>query len=313
VAAGQERRKRARLDREARERAAESTERRRKLRGYALAGVLVVASIAALVAVAVGTLGEGEPSGAAGAGGHIHGLGVNPKDGALFVATHNGLFRAGPEGGAPTAVGKSGKDIMGFSVVGPDRFLGSGHPGPGEDLPASLGLILSTDAGRSFRPVSLLGEADFHILRSAGSRVYGYDSANGRFLTSADGGRTWSERQPPAPLVDLAVDPRNADGLVASSESGLSRSGDGGRTWRPLGKQIALIAWSDPGHLFLLDGEGRVAVSADGGKSFRETGRVAGEPAALIATRGELYVALADGTVQRSSDGGASWRLRARV
>src|SRR5687768_7073255 len=26
---------------------------------------------------------------------HVHGLGVNPKDGALFVATHTGLFRAG--------------------------------------------------------------------------------------------------------------------------------------------------------------------------------------------------------------------------
>lgn len=25
---------------------------------------------------------------------HVHGLGINPKDGALFVATHTGLFRA---------------------------------------------------------------------------------------------------------------------------------------------------------------------------------------------------------------------------
>ena len=24
---------------------------------------------------------------------HVHGLGVNPKDGALFAATHTGLFR----------------------------------------------------------------------------------------------------------------------------------------------------------------------------------------------------------------------------
>jgi hypothetical protein len=28
---------------------------------------------------------------------HVHGLGINPKDGALLVATHTGLFRA-PEG-----------------------------------------------------------------------------------------------------------------------------------------------------------------------------------------------------------------------
>lgn len=26
---------------------------------------------------------------------HVHGLGINPRDGALFVATHTGLLRAG--------------------------------------------------------------------------------------------------------------------------------------------------------------------------------------------------------------------------
>ena len=26
---------------------------------------------------------------------HVHGLGVNPADGALFIATHTGLYRSG--------------------------------------------------------------------------------------------------------------------------------------------------------------------------------------------------------------------------
>ena len=35
----------------------------------------------------------GEHAGGA-AFGHVHGLGINPRDGALFIATHGGLFRA---------------------------------------------------------------------------------------------------------------------------------------------------------------------------------------------------------------------------
>jgi hypothetical protein len=68
------------------------------------------------------------------------------------------------------------QDTMGFTVTGPDRFLGSGHPDGREGLSPFLGLIRSTDAGRTRQPVSLLGERDFHVLEAAGSRVYGYGS-----------------------------------------------------------------------------------------------------------------------------------------
>ncbi|MGH2838494.1 MAG: F510_1955 family glycosylhydrolase, partial [Thermoleophilaceae bacterium] len=59
---------------------------------------------------------------------HVHGLGVNPADGALFIATHTGLYRA-PDGElAAERVGDRYQDTMGFTVTGPDSFLGSGHP-----------------------------------------------------------------------------------------------------------------------------------------------------------------------------------------
>jgi hypothetical protein len=107
---------------------------------------------------------------------HVHGLGVNPADGALFVATHTGLFRAGPGERRARRVAGRYQDTMGFTVTGPDRFLGSGHPDGREDLPPFLGLIRSTDAGRTWEPVSLLGERDFHVLEAAGERIYGYGS-----------------------------------------------------------------------------------------------------------------------------------------
>src|SRR5687767_11632025 len=50
---------------------------------------------------------------------HVHGLGRNPTDGALFIATHTGLFRLA-DGGSPQRVAGNDQDTMGFSVVGPD-------------------------------------------------------------------------------------------------------------------------------------------------------------------------------------------------
>ncbi|MGI8439453.1 MAG: F510_1955 family glycosylhydrolase, partial [Thermoleophilaceae bacterium] len=135
-------------------------------------------------------------------------------DGSLFIATHTGLFRLAKDQARAQRVGQSSQDTMGFTVVGPDRFLGSGHPGDLEGGPSLLGLIGSRDGGRGWRPVSLSGEADFHLLRAAGPRVYGADSSSGRLLVSADEGRTWSERRPPGDLVDLAVDPREGRRLV---------------------------------------------------------------------------------------------------
>ncbi|MGH2500748.1 MAG: WD40/YVTN/BNR-like repeat-containing protein, partial [Candidatus Limnocylindria bacterium] len=132
---------------------------------------------------------------------HVHGLGVNPADGALFIATHTGMYRVEAGERKAERVAERYQDTMGFTIVGPNRFLGSGHPDLNEareqNLPSLLGLIESTDSGESWKPISLLGEADFHVLRFADERVYGYDASNDRLLVSADRGRTWSELERP--------------------------------------------------------------------------------------------------------------------
>lgn len=244
--------------------------------------------------------------------GHVHGLGIDPADDSLFIATHSGLFRA-PEGEQVAArVGDSLQDTMGFTVVGENTFLGSGHPGPGEPGPPLLGLIRSTDAGESWEPVSLSGEADFHALEAAHGRVYGFDGANGRLMVSDDGGESWEERQPPGPLLDVAVHPSDPERLVATSERGVFLSEDDGETWRPTGGEIGFLAWPAEDRLYLIGASGTVQVSSDVGESWDEFGSIGGQPAALIApTEDELYAALPDGTIKQSSDGGSSWTVRA--
>ncbi|MBM2822566.1 MAG: hypothetical protein HW413_1312 [Thermoleophilia bacterium] len=246
---------------------------------------------------------------------HVHGLGIDPADKALFIATHTGLFRVGERDSSAVRVGDSYQDTMGFTVVGENRFLGSGHPDLRTDLPPLLGLLESTNAGRSWEPISLLGEADFHVLRSVGERVYGYDASNDRLLVSADAGRTWAEAERPAPLVDLAPDPRDPRHLVAAGASNLSQglyeSRDDGRSWEHIGDSVGLLAWPVRDQLFLVDGDGSVSVSTNAGRSFERRGSIGGQPAAFLGQDAdELFVALHDGTIKRSTDGGAKWTVR---
>jgi hypothetical protein len=244
---------------------------------------------------------------------HIHGLGVGPQSGELYVATHSGLFVARDGQQQLRRIGDSEQDIMGFSVVGPDHFFGSGHPEPDDtSSPPNLGLIESRDGGMTWRNISLLGEADFHVLHSSGQRIYGYDGIQARLMVSTDGGHRWTQRTPPAALVDLAIDPGDGDRIVASTERGLFSSTNAGQAWRPLRDDTAgLLAWPAPERLYLVDGQGQVHQSADAGQQWQSAGSIGGQPAALIAHESELYAALADSTVKRSTDGGASWKLRA--
>jgi photosystem II stability/assembly factor-like uncharacterized protein len=283
---------------------------------------LALSISACLFAVACGDDEEngsaGEPAPAVSDAGpiHVHGLGINPADGALFVATHTGLFRAPPGKLRARRVADRFQDTMGFTVTGPDRFLGSGHPDGREGLPPFLGLIRSTDAGRTWQPVSLLGERDFHVLEAAGSRVYGYgsdfESRQASLLVSEDGGRSWEERTPPEPLLSLAIDPGDPHRVVASGEEGIHASTDAGQGWRPLGNTPGMLVWPEPDKLFLVRFDGSVARSSDAGRSWSSVGAVDGQPAAFESANGELYVALHDGTVLRSGDEGRSWQVRSR-
>lgn len=126
----------------------------------------------------------------------------------LYAATHYGLFRL-LEQSDPVHVADRYQDTMGFAVIGPNMFLGSGHPDfvADSDLPTRLGLIRSDDAGQSWEIVSLGGVVDFHALHSGHGRVYGWDSGTGRFMVSADGGLTWEIRG----TLDLFVLRRQSD------------------------------------------------------------------------------------------------------
>lgn len=274
---------------------------RRRLAAVALSGALPL-----LAACGGGESSTEPPSSFAAEAGHIHGLGVDPGDGTLMIATHGGLFRVGAEG-TPRRVGPV-QDVMGFTVAGEERLFASGHPAPGGAGPDHLGLIESRDGGRSWRQVSLAGRADFHALDFAAGRIYGYNGLTGLLMRSADGGESWQPEEVPAPVIDLAIDPNDPDRLLAATQAGLfERSGGDG--WRRLGERIGLLAWAEDGALYLVEADGSVSASEDAGSSWTRRGGVGQTPAAFAAGPRDLYLAVEDGTVMSSTDGGETWRV----
>lgn len=245
---------------------------------------------------------------------HVHAVGVDPADAAVMIATHAGLFRLGNGESTPVRVGELQQDTMGFTVVGPGRYLGSGHPDLRTDLPASLGLIASDDGGHTWESVSLLGEADFHILRARGARVVGVDSHTGDIFTSDNRGRTWTRRTPPAELVDLVIDPGRTDAFVASTQTGLLTSRDAGATWTARGGGPGYLAWPARDVLYRVGTDGTVRLSADGGRTWTVRTALGTAPAALAAIdRTRVLVATHDRQLLESLDGARTWTTRAAL
>lgn len=244
---------------------------------------------------------------------HVHGLGVNPANGRLYAASHTGLFRVDRDGSA-TRIGDRYQDTMGFTVVGPDRFLASGHPDlrdrslqePGK--PPLLGLIESTDGGRTWQARSLLGDADLHTIAVVGDLIVGYDSTGERVVASNDG-RTWETRSEVA-LVDLAVDPADAARMVAVGTDGAVRASlDGGRSWTtdaaaPVGLRV--LRWGGAG-LWGGTDEGAVHRFDPATATWTSPRRFEGAVEALLVDGDAVYAAVDGFGIYRSRDAGRAW------
>lgn len=246
--------------------------------------------------------------------GHVHGLGIDPLDGGLYVAAHGGLFRAGPTGLEKVGTSAAAnRDLMGFLVAGPGVFLASGHPSPLEATPNPLGLVRSTDGGLSWQTVALSGEVDFHALDQGPGGIYGVD-AEGSLRFSGDGGARW-EAWPAPPALDVAADPRRPDHLVLAVVGGVAAF-DGPAASAPgapapvvePSPQMAYLSWAPDGELFGLTPDARLLTSPDGGATWLPRATVPGGRAQSLTAvgQGRVLAATARG-VHESRDSGTTF------
>lgn len=243
---------------------------------------------------------------------HVHGITVDPVTSKVLLATHDGLYDATKQ---PSVKISDTIDLMGFAATAdPAVFYASGHPGKGSDLPNPVGLLRSQDSGKTWKPVSRQGQSDFHALTSTKAGLVAYD---GTMLTSADG-VGWTPSPSSFTPAVLAGSPASTV-VLATTEQGLQRSTDGGKTWQPNPgapiMQYAAFATAKDKATTEAVGvapDGTVYASADAGLSWVQTGQISGQVQAITAIEGEtgkpqIWAATSIG-VQVSTDGGTAFR-----
>ncbi len=273
---------------------------------------LTVGAIAALVAASANaqTIGVSElPSQT-----HIHGLAVDRQDtNHLLIATHHGLFRAGPDGKAERI--SVVQDFMGFNAhpSDPDTLFASGHPAEG----GNLGFITSTDRGRTWEQISpgVGGPVDFHQMTVSPANPETIYGAYGALQVSHDGGTTWTVvGELPERLIDLAASAKEADTLYAGTEGGLFVSRDGGLRWEAVveGAPVSMVEVAPDGRLYaFVLSRGLLTSTEDpldlqtvsGDWSNRFLLHLAVDP----SNPARLFGATQEGVILASSDGGKTW------
>jgi hypothetical protein len=262
---------------------------------------------------------------------HLHGLAFSAGGTGLMAAGHGGLWvyrdrqwsrREGPL-----------HDFMGFSATG-NAMYSSGHPAPGAPLRDPLGLIKSTDGGKSWRSVGSLGDAEFHVMAAghATNALYVLNvTSNARMRReglyfSRDDGRSWKRCAAagvPAPIIRLAAHPTASSTLAAATPEGLYLSHDFGATFRLLGPHAPIFAVSmdfDGRHVYFAraspDRLKRAALDGTEMIVLALPERVETDFVAYVAQSPTRPEDLAIGTRRRniflSDDGGATWRQIAR-
>ncbi len=194
-------------------------------------------------------------------------------------------------------------------------------------LVTGSGLYRSDDRAESWQQINILGASlgaspSYAPFALAGDRLM---IGSGTTQLSEDGGQTWRRLNVPSstPVVQLAFDSGNPDRLYATTQSGLLRSDDRGRTWTAPGAAglppliFSPALWSHPTHageLYLSAGSDGFYRSRDGGATFEHlTSGPSGHELSVEdlridpASPEDLYV-LASATDSSGLVGGNLWR-----
>lgn len=283
------------------------TTRRYAVLSAAAAALLALAGCTPATTPPAGTSGTTGAAGSVMPSSHVHGLAVSGESGQVLLATHDGLFDVTT---APARKIGETNDLMGFTPGPSDGvFYASGHPGPGSDLPNPMGLIKSSDGGKTWERLSRQGESDFHAMTATKSGIVAFD---GTLRTSPDG-KAWNTVAAGFAPAVLAGH-RDSNTVLATTPDGIQRSTDAGTTWQPLanGPVIQFAAFAHPAEAVGVAPDGTVHYSPDGGETWTQKGRIDAEVMAIAAIKGEdgrpwIWAATPDGVIV-STDGGMIFR-----
>lgn len=234
---------------------------------------------------------------------HIHNVKIYGKK--IFLGTHEGLYQyKNPE--TVLRVSPEVFDVMGLSIDG-RRIYASGHPSPGSKLPEPVGLLLSTNSGKSWKKVSLQGKVDFHLLESYGTELYGGDSQSGDLMYSKDSGKNWVSLGRNT-FSEIAISPDTKAKALALREGKLFQTTNNFKssTEVKLNVRLSQLEWGKK-HLLASSGKD-LLISNNQGLQWSKLYSFKGD-ISILAHSAELLVAIVGADVWQSTNGGKSFTL----
>lgn len=207
----------------------------------------------------------------------------------------------------------------------------SGDKGPNTSGPA--GVFISTDKGEDWQHLTALPEAD-GIKSIANVSVYKIyedpQDVNTMYLATRgqglyytyDNGKTW-QRPNNAVLQNsfiygVAVHPKDKCTIFVTNGTQVFRSNDCSRSWEEVyresrsGVGVTSLSFEQfaPHRLYMLEDNGDLLQSLDGGQSWTIVQRFLGEPVHVETNKfeqGTIYITTRNKGIYRSKDAGASW------
>ena len=245
------------------------------------------------------TVGSGQSIGTIS---HIHS--VRAFGDQVILGTHEGLFRYVDQK-TVQLMGPEIFDIMGLAVFG-KKLYASGHPGPGSKLPEPVGLILSTDSGKSWKKLGLQGEVDFHLLESAGADMYGVDSGSGNLLYSNNAGKKWTSRGKNV-VSDIAVNPAKVGSALALRDGKLISTQNSFTKMRNVNSTPAFTSLDWITGSLLASGGKSLYRSTDSGMSWKKLSDFP-EDASTVTQSAKIIAVVAGNSIYKSTDGGKTFK-----
>src|SRR6185295_7657916 len=247
----------------------------------------------------------------------VHRIAFDPAiPGRAFAATISGLYETRDRGVRWNLSAFGGSEVLGIAAPRPNELWVAAfdpHVGDGDGI---YEIQRSRDGGATWSgtgwPVnSPLRPALFRFDPRAADRPY---VIAGRSLYQRRSETGWSRLDPGGWVLDLAVLAGGA--LVATTDRGVRRSSDGGKTWTGSSRRPILyeLAAAGPDEI-LAGGETGAWRSPDGGAHFRASskGLNAHEIRALtVAADGAIWAGIQGPALMRSGDRGSDWSHRIR-
>lgn len=233
---------------------------------------------------------------------HIHNIKVL-GDKAL-LGTHEGLYQY-LAANSMKKISNEDFDVMGLASFG-ETIYASGHPGAKSKLPNPIGLISSSDSGKTWKKISLQGKVDFHMLEVGKSDIYGADSGTGQLMYSSDLGKTWRNLGENK-YEDIAVLNTKSGSAIGLRSGALVGTTNAFSTTKAIKTSRKWSSVEALGSVLYASSGKSIYSSTDSGKSWKMIATLSAEIAS-ISMNAKIFVAVTSDAIFVSRDGGKSFK-----